>query len=142
MPAGSLGLSLARTTEGRVVTGPMALAFLTVLGAVAVRLTGLDHAGVAFCYFKALTGYACFTCGATRAFGHLARFDLPSAFAVQPLITLGALGILAWGAVDAALLPSSRRTRVLVEGRSLRILIAVAVALAILNWVYLLATGV
>ena len=142
MPAASLGLTLARTTAGRRLTGPMALALLTLLAGVTVRLTGLDHAGIAFCYFKALTGYACFTCGATRAIGHLSHFDLAGAFAIQPLLTAGALGILTWGAIDAVLLPASRRTVVRVEGRAFRVLVAAFVVLAILNWTYLLAAGV
>ncbi|MEO8501667.1 MAG: DUF2752 domain-containing protein [Vicinamibacteria bacterium] len=106
------------------------------------RLSGLDHAGLSFCYFKTLTGYACFTCGTTRALGHLARFDLPSAFAIQPLVTVGTLGLLAWGAVDALLLMTARRTLVRVEDRALRVVTAFVVALATLNWFYLLATGV
>jgi len=142
MPAGSFGLSLAPKAADRVLTGPMTLALLTLLASAVTRVSGLDHAGVSFCYFKALTGYACFTCGATRALGHLSRFDLPSAFAIQPLITVGALGILLWGAIDAALLLASRRTVVQLEGRAFRVMIVTLVALAILNWIYLLATGV
>src|SRR4029077_18304906 len=103
------------------LTGPMALAGLTLAAGIVTRFSGLDHAGVSFCYFKNLTGYACFTCGTTRALGHLARFDLAGAFAVQPLVTAGALGVLLWGAVDAALLPASKRTTVRLEGRPLRI---------------------
>jgi hypothetical protein len=142
MTGSSFGIDVAPKADDRALTGPMALALLTLSAAVATRLTGLDHAGISFCYFKAFTGHACLTCGTTRAFGHLARFDLPGAFAVQPLMTAAALGVLLWGAIDAALLPAGRRTRVRLEGRSLRVFGAVSVVLATLNWIYLLATGV
>jgi Protein of unknown function (DUF2752) len=142
MPASSFGISVAPKPPDRVLTGPMTLALLTLLACAITRVSGLDHAGVSFCYFKALTGHACFTCGATRAIGHLARFDLPSAFAIQPLVTASALGLLLWGAVDVALLPASRRTVVRVEGRTLRLITVFGVALATLNWIYLLSAGV
>ena len=142
MPVSSFGIALAPRPEGRLFSGPMILALLVALGCAVTRLSGLDQAGVSFCYFKALSGRACLTCGTTRAFGHLSRFDLASAFAIQPLVTAGALGILAWGTLDAGLLLASRRTRVHVEGRALRVLTAVIAVLALLNWAYLLATGV
>jgi hypothetical protein len=138
----SFGVAIAPRPVGRVLTGPMALASLTLAACFATRLTGLDHAGFSFCYFKALTGRACFTCGTTRAFGHLARFDPKSAFAIQPLVTALALGVIAWGVVDAALLPAGRRTTVRLEGSVLRWLTAAGAVLATLNWFYLLATGV
>jgi len=120
----------------------MTLALLCVLAGLFTRLTGLDRAGMAFCYFKALTGYACMTCGTTRAFGHLSRFDLASAFAIQPLATAGVLTILLWGLADGLLLPSGRRTLLTIEGRTPRRLFLAGLALAALNWMYLLATGV
>ncbi len=120
----------------------MTLGGLAVLACAFIRLSGLDHAGVSFCYFKALTGHACLTCGTTRAFGHLARWDLPSAYAIQPLVTVGTLGLIAWGALDAALLLSGRRTLIRADGGAPRLLLVVAITLAALNWTYLLATGV
>jgi hypothetical protein len=120
----------------------MTLAGLALAAGAVVRLTGLDGAGWAFCYFKALTGYACFTCGTTRAFGHLARLDVASAFAIQPLVTVGILGVLIWGAVDAALLLVSRRTVARVGAQAYRVAFITGLVLATLNWVYLLATGV
>lgn len=142
MTASSFGIAIAPSANPRALTGPMTLAGLALAACAFTRLSGLDHAGVSFCYFKALTGYACFTCGATRALGHLARFDLPAAFAIQPLVTAGTLGLFLWGAIDLALLPTGRRTRVRLEGFALRAFAFAAVALATLNWLYLLATGV
>lgn len=141
MTGSSFGISLVPRASG-ALTGPLTLSGLALLAGAVTRLSGLDHAGLSFCYFKALTGYACFTCGATRSLGHLARFDLPSAFAIQPLVTAGTLGLLAWGAVDALLLMTARRTLVRVEGRALRVIAVSGVALATLNWIYLLAVGV
>jgi len=142
MTESSFGIAIAPRPFGLVLTGPMAMASLILAACVATRLSGLDHAGISFCYFKALTGHACFTCGTTRAFGHLARFDLPSAFAIQPLVTAAALGVLGWGLIDLALLPAGRRTTVRLEGRALRVFGVTSVVLATLNWFYLLATGV
>ena len=124
------------------MTGPMTIAALALAAAVVTRVLGLDHAGVAFCFFKSSTGYACFTCGTTRALGHLAAFDVPRDFAVQPLVTVGTLGMLLWGAVDAGLAAAAKRTIFRLEGRSSRIVFFVGLGLAIVNWFYLLATGV
>jgi hypothetical protein len=124
------------------MTGPMTIAALALAAAVVTRVFGLDHAGVAFCFFKSLTGYACFTCGTTRALGHLAAFDLPRAFGVQPLVTAGTLTMLLWGALDAGLALVSKRTIFRLEGRWPRIVFFVGLAAAIVNWIYLLATGV
>ena len=135
-------LTLAPTTGDRVLTGPTLLAGLALLACAVIRASGLDHFGVSFCYFKALTGHACFTCGTTRALGHLSRLDLTGALAVQPLVTVGTLGLIAWGAVDGILMLVSRRTLIHLSGRSSKRLILVGIALAILNWVYLLASGV
>lgn len=142
MTGGSLFISLAPRAADRRLTGPMALSGLALLACAVTRFSGLDHAGVSFCYFKALTGYACFTCGTTRALGHLARFDVPAAFAIQPLVTAGTLGLLLWGLLDAALLMAGRRSLIRLEGRGWRVATAVLVVLGTLNWFYLLATGV
>lgn len=142
MTGSSFGIAIAPRPNDRVLTGPMTLAGLALAACVVTRVSGLDHAGVTFCYFKALTGHACFTCGTTRALGHLARFDLPAAFAVQPLVTAGTLALLLWGALDATLVLSGRRTTVRLEGRSLRTVTVLVIGLATLNWLYLLATGV
>lgn len=142
MTESSFGVAIAPRADEGVLTGPMALAGLALLACALTRLSSLDQAGVSFCYFKALTGHACFTCGTTRALGHLARFDVPSAFAVQPLVTVGTLGLLVWGGIDAALLLASKRTVVRLEGRALEAATVAGVALATLNWIYLLAAGV
>ena len=47
-----------------------------------------------------------------------------------------------WGGLDALLFLASKRTVVRMEGPSLRVITFAGVTLAILNWMYLLATGV
>jgi hypothetical protein len=138
----SLGISIATREGGGILTGPMTLAGLAVLACAVTRLSGLDHAGLSFCYFKLLTGHACLTCGTTRALGYLSRVDLPAAFAVQPLVTVGTLGLVFWGAADAILSPLSKRTVVTMEGRAPRLAFLTFLTLAALNWVYLLAAGI
>ncbi len=142
MTESSFRISLEPRVLDRVVTPPMALSALALLAGVLVRVSGLDHAGVSFCYFKALTGYACLTCGATRALGHLSRFDVVSALSIQPLVSAGTLGILGWGALDAILLLAARRAVLRLEGRALRVAAILGMVVAALNWVYLLAAGV
>ncbi len=142
MTVSSFGFAIAPRPGDRVLTGPMTLAGLALLACAVTRVSGLDHAGISFCYFKALTGHACFTCGTTRALGYLARFDLPAAFAVQPLVTAGTLGLLLWGVIDGALVPAAKRTTLRLEGRALRVVTVLLAVLATLNWFYLLAAGV
>lgn len=141
MPDRSFGL-VAVSRAGRTLTGPMMLAGLILAAVAFTRLSGLDHAGVSFCYFKTMTGHACFTCGTTRALGYLARLDWRSAFAIQPLVTASTILLLIWGGIDTILLLVGKRTLVRLEDRALRRVLASGVALATLNWIYLLATGV
>ena len=136
------GVSIVPLDPARAFTGPLILSSLIVLACPVVRLFGLDHLGITFCYFKATTGHACLTCGSTRAFGHLARFDPVSAFAVQPLVTAGVLFVLVWGLIDGALRIGSKRTRVTLQGTARHVATAVLLILAALNWIYLIATGV
>jgi len=135
-------IAIVPRDPARALTGPLILASLIVLACPVVRLFGLDHLGITFCYFKATTGHACLTCGSTRAFGHLARFDLGSAFAVQPLVTATVLFVLAWGLLDAALMIGSKRTQVTLRGSARHVAGGVVIALAALNWIYLIVTGV
>jgi len=111
------------------------------VGAAAVALLGLDRLPVSVCYFKALTGLPCMTCGGTRAAAWLARMDPVRALSMNPLATLAGLVLLPWGVGD--LLLSLR-------GRALRLELApelwppirLAVGLALLlNWAYLIAAG-
>ncbi|MEO5762432.1 MAG: DUF2752 domain-containing protein [Vicinamibacteria bacterium] len=134
-------LSVVPLENGRMVTGPMLFGGLALIGCAAVRLTGIDHAGVTFCSFKAMTGHACMTCGSTRAFGYLSRFDLPRAIAIQPMVTAATLGFLVWALVDTSLALTGKRTEVQVTGRARAVLTAIVAIMAAVNWAYLLSIG-
>jgi hypothetical protein len=136
------GISVIPLPSRFALSGPLIGAGLILLATPLVRLLNLDQLGITFCYFKATTGQPCFTCGTTRALGHLAKFDLASAFVVQPLVTVGVLFLLLWGLVDAVLMARSQRTSVALEGRALRLASVTLGVLAVLNWIYLIATGV
>jgi hypothetical protein len=136
------GVAVVRTEASTRPTWPMKLSALALAGFAAVRLTGLDHAGISLCMFKAFTGYPCATCGSTRAFGHLSHFDIPSAFAIQPFVTAVTLAILAWGLVDASLMIGGLRARVTLDETNRHRAILIVGALAVANWIYLLASGV
>ncbi|HLA79352.1 MAG TPA: DUF2752 domain-containing protein [Vicinamibacteria bacterium] len=116
-------------------------AAIGVAGAMAVGWLHLDHLPFTVCSLKALTGIPCFSCGGTRALGRLFAFDLGGALAMNPLMTLGGLGIAIWGLADLALLPWGRAVRVQVPPMVARVLrIAIVVAL-VLNWVFLVVAG-
>ena len=111
------------------------------LGCVAVGLLGLDQLGFTVCIFRLTTGVPCATCGATRALGRLYRLDLAGALVMNPLVTLGTLGLVAWGAVDLALLPTRRALRFGVAPAWQPTVRDLAVALFLLNWAFLVATS-
>ena len=111
------------------------------LGLLAVGLLGLDRLPIPLCYFKALTGWPCLTCGATRACGRLFALDLPGALASNPLFTLVALGVGVWAVADFALWSRGRALAVELSpgpARAARILVFTALAL---NWLYLVVAG-
>ncbi len=108
-----------------------------VLAGLVIRLLRLDHLPIPLCAFRAVTGVPCAGCGATRALGRLAHLDLAGALAFHPLITLVALGILAWGLLDLALLTRGRALRVETSPRVGRYVLWAFLVLMVLNWVYL-----
>jgi len=112
-------------------------AALVGLAALAVRLLHLDRLPFPLCTFRALTGIPCMSCGATRAFGRLARLDLTGALAFHPLATALALGVVLWGFGDLALLPWRRSLRIECTRRELTYLVWSGVLLMIVNWAYL-----
>ena len=107
----------------------------------AVGLLGLDHLGFTVCIFRLTTGVPCATCGATRALGRLFRLDLAGALLMNPLVTLGTLGLLVWGAVDLALVPTRRALRLGVAPAWQPTVRVVVVFLLLLNWAFLIFTA-
>jgi hypothetical protein len=120
----------------RSLAGPIAAA-MAGLAALAVRLLRLDHLPIPLCTFRALTGIPCMSCGATRAFGRLARLDWAGAWAFHPLATAVALGLAGWALLDLALAPWRRSLRLTCTRRELTYLVWSGVFLMIVNWVYL-----
>ena len=116
-------------------------------GGVAAALIALSpwaselSGGLWGCTFKALTGFACPTCGTTRAALALARFDFPTALTHYPLPTLGWIVFLGGGLIACAMAlagrtPPNLPSRLPDWARGL-----IAGAL-FLNWIYSIATGV
>jgi hypothetical protein len=117
------------------------LAALTAMAAAAIGLLHLDRLPFTICYFKTLTGWACLTCGTTRALGRLFELDLAGALAVNPLATAGVLALVPWAIADLALLPRGRALVVELgagPARGARVGFVLAV---LANWGYLLFTG-
>jgi hypothetical protein len=105
----------------------------------AVALVGLGSFRVPSCLFRAATGVACPSCGATRAFEALAHGDLATALCMNPLVVIGSLAFV----VGGLLAPVWQRC----GGRvpDLRGVIPVRVGLAaalLCNWVYLWVRGI
>jgi len=125
-------------------TPPLGLLFggLAVAAGSAVWALGLDRLPVTLCMFKALTGLPCPTCGSTRVLGHLAAGDLIGAVLLNPLAALASAGLVAWAVSDLVLAPSGRSLAVRVSpGTASMLRWGVAVVL-VLNWVWLVASGV
>ena len=129
----------------KAVRGGLPLgAILAGIGAVvcvAVGLLHLDRLPLSICVFKAVTGWPCLTCGATRALGLLFAADPGRALAMNPLATLLAIGLLPWGLCDTLLLLRGRALQLELTpplGAAAR---SVAVAALLGNWAYLIATG-
>jgi hypothetical protein len=125
---------------GAFPVGALLLGLGVVAGAAAAML-GLDRLPVAICYFKALSGLPCLSCGGTRAVAELARLDPAGALAMNPLATLAGLALIPWGLGDLLLW---------LRGRALRLSVAPALrpalrwglmAALVLNWAYLIAAG-
>jgi len=119
-----------------VLWGVVALLLLAAVP-LAPRLAG----GLPACPIKHFTGWPCPSCGATRAMLALADFDLLTAFEFNPLVMLSFLGFVTlglgaagWALVDRRLPALPRRLPTPVR--------AAAVAALVLNWLYLVATGV
>lgn len=129
-----------RAPVGRLPLGAI-FGAIGVLATGAVGLLHLDHLGFPVCVFKLVTGVPCPTCGTTRALGRLFDLDLPGALAMNPLVTAGALFLVAWAVADLVLLTRGRALAAHLApplGLGLRLAAVVAV---FANWAWLVASG-
>lgn len=136
------GRGTSRPTGPYEVTWPVLVALAGTLIAagfrVAFALWGRVPVPLPVCLLYTLTGIPCATCGTTRAFQALARGDVASALAYQPLIMLlylaSTLAVLTdvgtWGLWGRQWLPG-------VLGR-LRVSALTVVTLVLVNWAYLI----
>jgi hypothetical protein len=112
-----------------------------LIAAGVVVSLGLDRLGLTLCTFKRLTGIPCATCGSTRALAQLAHLDVAGAVALNPLAALLSLAAAGWAVADMVLLLRGRALSLEMssaEGRGLSI---GAVAVVVLTWAYVVATG-
>lgn len=118
------------------------LASCGLLAGALVLLLHLDRLPFPVCLFKQITGLPCLSCGGTRALGQLALFHVEAALRVNPLAMLVSVSVLAWGAADAALLPSGRALGLELSAPARRVARVAALGLLLANWVYLVVAGV
>lgn len=90
---------------------------------------------VVVCWFRALTGVACPTCGSTRALLALAKGRVLESFAHNPLVVLAGILGAAWLAARVGL---GRRLTVMFGVRGRRIAWLLAAALFFANWAYVI----
>ena len=92
------------------------------------------------CTFLAVTGLPCFTCGATRASLAFLQADFELAWRLNPLIFAGLCALVVFDLYAAAvLITRAPRLRISFTYRpAARVVAAVAVAIAGVNWLYLL----
>jgi hypothetical protein len=92
------------------------------------------------CTFLALTGLPCFTCGATRAGIAFLSGDFVAAWQFNPLVFVSLCGVVLFDLYAVAVLVGRLpRLRVSLSQRRVgRVLAAVLLSAAALNWAYLL----
>ena len=109
---------------------------------IGLTVAVLHRCGVRLCLFHRLTGLPCLTCGSTRAAAALASGDVAGAFARQPLAVAVAACLVAASALYSAFLVLGRRVvAVRLEPVERRLACLAIVALALLNWLYLVWRG-
>lgn len=95
----------------------------------------LLESGLKLCWFKAVTGINCPTCGLSRAILALFHGDLPEAFRFNPFMLLFTLGIALYFGSG---LIFKRRLALEASARERTLLLIIFLALFLLNWLYLI----
>lgn len=113
--------------------------FVAVGVVVAIPLASLWSPQLPACAFRALTGVACPSCGATRAVEALAGGNLLTAFSLNPLVVTGLLAFV----IGGLLAPFwNRRVGRLPDLRGVVSVRVGLVAVLFSNWVYVWLRGV
>ena len=94
------------------------------------------------CIFKLITGCPCPTCGSSRIVSSLINLDILAAFYWNPLLFLGWLAFIAWGFYGFYLLFSGKKIQVTLTKKEDLYLRLGLITLFILNWIYLVVSGV
>lgn len=113
--------------------------FVAIAVVVAVPLASLWSPRLPACAFRALTGVACPSCGATRAVEALGRGDLATALSSNPLVVAGLLAFVTGGLLAPIW---NRRVGRLPDLRGVVSVRVGLVAALISNWVYVWLRGV
>lgn len=124
-PGRQLGLLWGAVAAGLVLLSPLGKLFASALPA---------------CPLKSFTGLPCPTCGATRTALALAHLDLAGALAVSPLATVGWVLLVGGGLVAGVAALVGRGVPDLPSRIPLGWRLA-AVALVVVNWIYLMWAG-
>ncbi|MEW6360147.1 MAG: DUF2752 domain-containing protein [Planctomycetota bacterium] len=122
--------------DHELVWGAIGLLVLLVARFAPVHLLPLRP-----CPFLHLTGIPCLTCGMTRCFVAMSRLDIFTAWRFSPLGAALYVGIVVY-VIYAAVVLIGRLPRIRVRFGSvweLRAIVAVAAAIAVANWLYLIA---
>jgi len=91
------------------------------------------------CVFKGLTGVPCPTCGATRSVVHLASGEFFASFGMNPLVSLCFVtAALAFFYSLITLIVDIPRIGIILSDHEKNIVRSGAVALALVNWCYLI----
>jgi hypothetical protein len=111
--------------------------FLLHWGPISARIPHLlsapAHLGIHVCPWRGITGIPCPGCGGTRALLELSNADLPAALAMNPAVSLAAVGAMLL-AVVAAIAPAAGDRLLALAGTALRTRrgrVGVAVLLAV-----------
>ena len=109
---------------------------------IGAGLSWLHRNGVSICLFHRLTGLPCLTCGTTRAAAALVAGDPAGALRQQPLAVIGGLAAcMCFSIYSFFLLVRRRVVRVGLTAKEGLLFGAVLLALAVLNWLYLVRCG-
>ncbi len=113
---------------------------LLVAGLLAIRLlqgnTGL------VCPLKSIAGIPCLTCGSTRALFHISHFEFLSALQLNPGMVLFGLLLTVYFGLDLVAFHKKLKPVVKTEWASRPLLVSLVLLGLILNWAYLITTGV